>query len=106
MTISSTSKSSITSATTRLNPETLSSFTPTSSPWTCNPRRVRRLSSSVTSAIAMIVPPEVVILAVAIAPSLSSAMISIGIEGAPRHDYASCVFISSELDSHELQKIV
>jgi hypothetical protein len=61
MTISSTSKSSITCATMRLNPETPSSFTPTSSPWTWSPRRVSRLSSSMTSAIAMIVPIEVAI---------------------------------------------
>jgi hypothetical protein len=67
---------------------------------------MRRLSSSMTSAIAMIVPIEVAILAVAIAPSLSSAMMSIGIERAPQHIYASCVVISSELDRHELRKIV
>jgi hypothetical protein len=59
-----------------------------------------------TSAMAMIVPTEVAILAVAIAPSLSSAMMSIGIEGARWHIYATCVVDSRELDRPESRKIV
>jgi hypothetical protein len=65
---------------------------------------MRHLSSSMTSAIAMIVPTEVAILAVAIAPSLSSAMMSI--ESAPWHIYATCVVVSRELDRPESRKIV